>query len=423
MTDPTVSEATIVSLAREESGRVIALLAHRFGDLDLADESVQDALLEALESWPINGIPSNPPAWLYTVARNKAIDRLRRAASARRRMLDSAHELTAEPWQEEPDMIVENSFVGDEQLRLLLLCCHPALDRNTQVALTLRLVGGLTTPEIAAAFLVPEATLAQRIVRAKRKIRDAGIPLNIPAHLDERVDALLDVLYLIFNEGYLSRGSGDSAIRVDLMDEAVRLTEQATELLPPNPEVLGLLAVELFGQSRVSTRLDRDGELILLDSQDRSRWDSESIARANRVLVSALAAMRPGPFQVQAMIAAHHANARTAADTDWSAIAALYSQLSAMTHSPIVEVNRAVAVAMADGPLAGLAVLDAVEGLDGYYLLHSTRGELLLRSLDHPAAVEAFRRARTLATNRAEKRHLDRRISETSQNNSRDLSI
>lgn len=415
MTDPTVSEATIVSLAREESGRVIALLAHRFGDLDLADESVQDALLEALESWPVNGIPSNPPAWLYTVARNKAIDRLRRAASARRRILDAAHELTAEPWQEEPDMIVENSFVGDEQLRLLLLCCHPALDRNTQVALTLRLVGGLTTPEIAAAFLVPEATLAQRIVRAKRKIRDAGIPLNIPAQLDERVDALLDVLYLIFNEGYLSRGSGDSAIRVDLMDEAVRLTEQATELLPPNPEVLGLLAVELFGQSRVSTRLDRDGELILLDSQDRSRWDSGSIARANRVLGSALSAMSPGPFQVQAMIAAHHANARTAADTDWSAIAALYSQLSAMTRSPIVEVNRAVAVAMADGPLAGLAVLDAVEGLDGYYLLHSTRGELLLRSLDHRAALEAFLRARTLATNRAEKRHLDRRISENSQ--------
>jgi RNA polymerase sigma-70 factor, ECF subfamily len=223
------------------------------------------------------------------------------------------------------------------------------------------------------------------------------------------------VLYLIFNEGYLSRGSGDSAIRVDLMDEAVRLTEQAAELLPPNTEILGLLAVELFGRSRVSTRLDRDGELILLERQDRSRWDAESIARANRVLVSALAAMRPGPFQVQAMIAAHHANSRTAADTDWAAIAALYSQLTSMTSSPIVEVNRAVAVAMADGPLAGLAVLDAVEGLDGYYLLHSTRGELLLRSLDHRAALEAFHRARALATNPAEKRHLDRRIAESSQ--------
>lgn len=407
-----MGEVAIVQLAREESGRVIALLAHRFGDLDLADESVQDALLEALEVWPVRGIPSNPPAWLYTVARNKAIDRLRRAASAKRRLRESAHELVAEPGEEEPDMIVEHSYVGDEQLRLLLLCCHPALDRNAQVALTLRLVGGLTTAEIAAAFLVSEATLAQRIVRAKRKIRDAGIPLSIPANLDERVDALLDVLYLIFNEGYLSRGAGESAIRLDLVECAVRLTEQAVELLPDSVEVLGLLAVELFAQSRVDTRVDREGNLILLDRQDRTRWDSQLITEANRVLASALAAMRPGPFQVQAMIAAHHGNARTSADTDWAAIATLYAQLSAMTGSPVVEVNRAVAVAMADGPGAGLDVLNAARGLDDYYLWHATRGELLLRSLDFGGALESFRRARRLAANPAEQRHLDRRVAE-----------
>ena len=415
MTESAISEAAIVHLAREESGRVIALLAHRFGDLDLADESVQDALLEALEVWPIRGIPSNPPAWLYTVARNKAIDRLRRAASAKRRLRESAHEIVAEPGEEEPDMIVENSYVGDEQLRLLLLCCHPALDRNTQVALTLRLVGGLTTTEIAAAFLTPAATLAQRIVRAKRKIRDAGIPLSIPADLDERVDALTVVLYLIFNEGYLSRGTGKSAIRLDLMDQAVRLTEQAVNLLPHRAELLGLLAIELFGQSRVGTRVDRDGDLILLDSQDRTRWDSHLIKEANRVLALALTTMSPGPFQVQAMIAAHHGNARTSDDTDWASIATLYAQLSAMTGSPVVEVNRAVAVAMADGPGAGLAVLNAVRGLDDYYLLHATRGELTLRSFDQDGALESFHRARNLAANPAEQRHLDRRIAEVAQ--------
>ena len=385
---------------------MLALLARRFGDLDLADEAVQDALVAAVSDWPAKGIPSNPAGWLYTVARNGAIDRLRRAASARRRLADAAHELTAE-WEEEPDMIIDESTVGDEHLRLMLLCCHPALDRNSQVALTLRLVGGLTTPEIAAAFVVPEATLAQRIVRAKAKIRLAGIPLSIPADLDERVDALLAVLYLVFNEGYLSRGT-DAATRVDLVDESIRLVRQAQELLPDTPEVLGLLALELFHRARMSTRTDALGELVLLEDQDRSAWDLDQITEGNAVLRDAMVQLKPGPYQVQAIIASHHANARTASDTDWAAIAGLYGQLEQMTHNPVVALNRAVAVAMADGPRAGLVLLDDLHGLEEYYLLHSTRGELLLRA-GEPAR-EAFERALALVTNPAERRHLLRRL-------------
>ena len=385
---------------------MLALLARRFGDLDLADEAVQDALVAAVSDWPAKGIPSNPAGWLYTVARNGAIDRLRRAASARRRLADAAHELTAE-WEEEPDMIIDESTVGDEHLRLMLLCCHPALDRNSQVALTLRLVGGLTTPEIAAAFVVPEATLAQRIVRAKHKIRLAGIPLSIPADLDERVDALLAVLYLVFNEGYLSRGT-DAATRVDLVDESIRLVRQAQELLPDTPEVLGLLALELFHRARMSTRTDALGELVLLEDQDRSAWDLDQITEGNAVLRDAMVQLKPGPYQVQAIIASHHANARTAPDTDWAAIAGLYGQLEQMTHNPVVALNRAVAVAMADGPRAGLVLLDDLHGLEEYYLLHSTRGELLLRA-GEPAR-EAFERALALVTNPAERRHLLRRL-------------
>jgi RNA polymerase sigma-70 factor (ECF subfamily) len=402
----------VTRLSREEGGRVLALLARRFGDLDLADESVQDALVTAVADWPVNGIPSNPPAWLYTVARNGAIDRLRRAASARRRLVEAAPELTAEwpdstGWEEEPDMIIDESTVGDEQLRLMLLCCHPALDRNAQVALTLRLVGGLTTAEIAAAFVVPEATLAQRIVRAKRKIRLAGIPLSIPAELDERVDAVLAVLYLVFNEGYLSRGA-DDATRVDLADESIRLVRQVCALLPDNAEALGLLALELYHRARLSTRTDATGELVLLEDQDRSAWDLELISEGNEVLRSATSQRRPGQYQLQAVIAGHHANARTAGDTDWTAIAGAYAHLERMTGNPVVSLNRAVAVAMADGPRAGLALLDGVEGLDEYYLLHSTRGELLVRA-GEPAAA-SFERALELVTNPAERRHLERRL-------------
>ena len=408
MTDPVA--AAITQLAREESGRVLSLLARRFGDLDLADEAVQDALVEAAESWRHRGIPDNPAAWLYTVARNGAIDRLRRDASARRRMLAAAPELIAaasiEP-EEYP--IVDEADVGDESLRLLLLCCHPSLDQDTQVALTLRLAGGLTTTEIAAAFLVPEATLAQRIVRAKRKIRLAGIPLSILERLDERVDALLTILLLVFNESYLARAS-DRVVRVDLAEEAIRLTRHALAVLPENAEVEGLLALELFHHSRAATR-ERDGrELILLEEQDRTMWDSTRIAEGNAVLASALARMSPGPFQVQALIASHHANARTAQDTDWPAIAELYTQLLAMTGSPVVALNRAVAIAMADGPAAGLTLLEAIDGLDEYHLFHAARGELLSRCGRTDDARTAFARATQLTSNASERRHLERRI-------------
>lgn len=404
--------AAVTRLAREESGHVLALLARRFGDLDLADDAVQDALVSAVANWAAKGIPDNPAAWLYTVARNNGIDALRRSAARQRRLLAAAPELTAEP-EEEVAMIVDGADVADERLRLLLLCCHPALDREAQVALTLRLVGGLTTPEIAAAFLVPESTLAQRIVRAKKKIRLAGIPLSIPDNLDERVDALLTVLYLVFNEGYLSRSSADSVERIDLADEAIRLTRQTATLLPEQAEVLGLLALELFHRARSATRADSFGELVLLEDQDRTAWDLSRIAEGNAVLVDALRRMQPGVYQVQALIASHHANARTADDTDWPSIAGLYQQLLAMTHSPVVALNHAVAVAMADGPQAGLGLLETVDGLDGYHLFHAARGELLLRAGSRDDAHLSFTRARTLTANAAEQRHLDRRIAAT----------
>ncbi|MBH0116223.1 sigma-70 family RNA polymerase sigma factor [Salinibacterium sp. NG253] len=415
---PDNSEA-VTRLAREESGHVLALLTHRFG-LDVADDAVQDALVEAL-NW--GSVPDNPAAWLYTVARNRAVDRVRREATAARRLARAAPDLVAAAErnngargpssndEEVPDMIDDAHYSGDEHVRLLLLCCHPALGRDTQVALTLRLVGGLTTTEIAAAFLLPEQTLAQRIVRAKRKIRDAGIPLSIPEDLTLRVDALLTVLYLIFNEGYLSRGSATGG-RVDLVEEAIRLTITARELLPGNPEVEGLLALELYARARHDTRF-RGDKLVLLEHQDRTRWDGELIEQANGLLHSALGRLQPGPFQTQAVIARHHATARTAAETDWPAIASAYAVLLAMTGgSPVVALNRAVAVSMADGPDAGLRIFNEVEGLDDYHLYWSTKAELLLRAGDADAAAPAFARARELATNAAEQQHLDRRIAQ-----------
>ena len=424
MADATVQVA-LTTVAREESGRVLALLARRFGDVDLADESVQDALVEAARVWPVQGVPANPPGWLLTVAKHKAIDRLRRAASAQRRTMAAARDLSVlhdaefEDGAGGDEMIDDEQPLADDRLRLVLLCCHPALDRDAQVALTLRMVGGLTTPEIASAFLVPEATLAQRIVRAKRKIRVAGIPLSIPADpadLDGRVDAVLAVLYLIFNEGYLTRSDRDVVVRVDLVDEAVRLTAAMAELLPEHAEVAGLLALEMFHRSRLSTRADAMGDLVLLDQQDRTRWDLEAIGRANAVLHRAMRRMQPGPYQLQAIIAGHHANARTASDTDWSAIAGLYRQLAVVAPSPVVRLNHAVAVAMADGPHAGLAMLDELEaagdlvGLERYHLLHATRAELSLRAGRVAEARQAFVLARATAFTPAEQRHLDRRI-------------
>ena len=402
--------AEITRLAREESGRVLALLAVRFG-VDVADDAVQEALIEAV-NWTV--VPDSPAAWLYTVARNRAIDGIRRAAAAARRERSIAATLAVTELpsyaldEEEAELIVDSDRIGDERLRLMLLCCHPALAVETQVALTLRLVGGLTTAEVAAGFLLPEATLAQRIVRAKRKIRDAGIPLTIPSCLDERVDTLRGVLYLIFNEGYLARAGGSGA-RIDLMAEATRLTAMLLREHPSDPETEGLLALELFTQARNDARFDA-GELVPLPDQDRSRWDLALIEHGNRVLRAAIGRRHPGRYQLQAAIAGCHANAREAADTDWPMIVSLYRRLLTMSGSPVVAVNLAVAVAMADGPRAGLRALEEVVGLRDYHLYWSTRGELLLRSGDAAAAAESLRRARKLAVNPTEQRHLDRRI-------------
>ena len=403
--------AAVTATVREQGGRIVALLARHFDDLDLADESLQDALEEAVRVWPDRGVPDNPPAWLLTVARRKGIDRIRRAQSARRRTWEMAPDVIAraQPDDDHPALTLDYAGVRDDQLRLILLCCHPALSRDAQVALTLRLVAGLTTPEIASAFLIPEATLAQRIVRAKRKIVDAKIPLVIPAALTERVGTVLRVLYLVFNEGYLSRGPVESGIRVDLVDEAVRLTGLMVDLAPADPEVKGLLALELFHRARIGTRIDHAGELILLEDQDRSRWNLVEINQANRVLDDAVRSRRPGPFQLQAMIAGHHANARTAAETDWPAIVTAYRHLIQADPSPVVRLNHAVAVAMADGPDQGLALLDEITGLEHYHLFHAARGELLLRAGRAAEAVEGFAVARTLTSNPFEQRHLDRR--------------
>jgi RNA polymerase sigma-70 factor, ECF subfamily len=415
-------------MAREESGRVLALLTRRFRDLDLADEAVQEALVEAAANWPVKGIPDNPAAWLYTVSSRKAIDRLRRQASARRRLARAAPDL-ARPNDDDPDhhtssgshMIDDNpgqptalvgaDESGDEHLRLLLLCCHPALDRNAQVALTLRLVGGLTTNEIAAAFLVPEPTLAQRIVRAKRKIRDARIPLSMPSDITDRLGVVLSVLYLVFNEGYLSRNDSGEVVRIDLASEAVRLTRTLHLLAPDEPEVLGLLALQFFLLARMDTRVDAAGEIVLLDDQDRTKWDAQLIRQGNAALLAAFRHRKPGPLQMQAVIAATHAAALTASETDWSGILAAYDQLRVMTPNPVVELNRAVAVAMANGPTEGLSLLETLhDRLQTYHLFHATRAELLQRAGFATEAAASFREAIEHAANPAEIRHLQRRL-------------
>lgn len=406
---------------RDDCPRILSILGARFGDLDIADEAVQDALVDAARTWPRDGVPPNVGGWLMTTARRRAVDRLRSSKRAQDRLESSAHLLGEQ--REKPDVRLtdmidepkseDSSGRGreqDERLRLLLLCCHPALDRDTQVALTLRLVGGLTTSEISAAFLIPEATLAQRIVRAKKKIKLAGIPLSIPDRFTDRLDVVLAVLYLIFNEGYLAHSEGQDPIRSDLVDEAIRLTRLVCDLAEGEAEPLGLLALELFHRSREATRIDTSGDLVLLEDQDRTRWDRHGIETANITLGRAVALMAPGPYQVQAMIAAHHANAATAVDTDWPAIAALYGQLDAMSGSPVVRLNRAVAIAMSDGPLAGLKTLEGISELDQYHLFWATRGELCRRAAQFDAARQAFRKALDLAPNAAERRHLQRQL-------------
>jgi RNA polymerase sigma-70 factor, ECF subfamily len=388
---------------REEWSRVLATLIGVLGDFELAEDALQDAVATAVERWRANGIPERPDAWLLATARNRAIDRIRRERTLERKteLLRRLAELETDDDEEET--------VPDERLSLIFTCCHPALATEAQVGLTLRAVGGLTTGEIARAFLVPETTMAQRLVRAKRKIREAGVPFRVPPEhlLPERLNAVLAVLYLIFNEGYAS-SEANSLVRDELCDEAIRLTKLLAVLMPDEPEVLGLLALMLFHDSRRAARTGPGGEMVLLEEQDRDLWDGARIAEGMRVLERAAGHRVRSPYLIQAEIAAVH----TRYPTDWRRIVTLYDELVAVAPSPVVELNRAAAVAMAEGAERGLSLIDRIEGLDDYYLLHSARADLLRRSGRRSEAHDAYRRALSLATNPVERSFLERRLRE-----------
>jgi RNA polymerase sigma-70 factor (ECF subfamily) len=411
-----VDDAVAVAY-RQEWGRVVATLIRVTGDWDLAEECAQDAFARAVERWPRDGVPRNPGAWLTTTARNVAIDRLRRAQSGRRKLEELAsieeRDMTAAPDDHRAE---HESGIVDDRLRLVFTCCHPALALDAQVALTLREMVGLTTAEVARAFLVAEPTIAQRLVRAKRKIRNAGIPYRVPPRevLPERVAAVLAVVYLLFNEGY-SASDGDDLVRGALCDEAIRLCHTIAALMPDEPEVLGLLALMLLQDSRRAARVDAVGDVVLLEDQDRTRWDHDAIDAGLAALDRALAWRHPGPYQAQAAIAACHARAPVPEATDWPQIAGLYGELARMTPSPVVELNRAVAIAMADGPGAGLARLDplaASGALTGYYLLPAARADLLRRAGRFGEAAVAYDEALVLVRTAPERRFLERRRAE-----------
>jgi RNA polymerase sigma-70 factor (ECF subfamily) len=420
--EPTHPRAAIATevvdrLFREESGRAVATLIRLTGDFDLAEEAVQEAFVVAIERWPRDGLPDNPGAWITTTARNRAIDRIRRARrfAERQEALGRSAADAAEAQEAALIAAVEDEMHGsfpDDRLRLIFTCCHPALAPDARVALTLRTLGGLTTPEIARAFLVPEATLAQRIVRAKKKIRDAGIPYRVPPPelLPERLDAVLRVLYLVFNEGY-DASSGDALVRRDLCHEAIRLARVLASLMPDEPEVLGLLALLLLQDARRDARVGADGALVLLEDQDRARWDRAAIEEGSALVERALRFGRPGAYQLQAAIAAIHDEAPTAAETDWFQIAALYTTLAHLQPSPVVELNQAVALAMVDGPAAGLAAIEGLrEPLVDYPYLHSTRADLLRRLGRWAESAAAYEAALGLTTNAAERVFLERRL-------------
>lgn len=398
MTSPTPGD--IERVFKSEYGRAVAVLVRLSGDIAVAEEAVQDAFVEAVARWPRAGLPPSPVAWIITTAKRRAIDRQRREASRVGRELQAVHS-----WVAESTAAAEEEW-PDDRLRLIFTCCHPALALHVRVALTLRLLGGLTTPEIARAFLVPEATMAQRLARAKRKIRDAAIPYREPdaSALPERVLAVAAVVYLIFNEGYVASG-GDGLVRASLCEEAIRLGRTLHALLPNEPELRGLLALMLLIESRRSTRVTSEGDLVLLADQDRSQWDSGLIAEGHALVRQCLAENRPGPYQVQAAINAVHCAAANPAQTDWRQIVQLYDQLLAMLPTPIVALNRAVAIAEVDGPAAALALVEPLL-LGGFHVFHAVRADLL-RRLGRPTdAVLAYDAAIAAAPNAPERTFL-----------------